>query len=47
MITGGPGVHEEKFLVLGAWNTVTRELLTREDLEQRGIFYGTLPQIET
>jgi len=45
MITGEPGVDEERFLVLGAWNVVTRELLTREELEQRGISYDTLPQI--
>ena len=45
MITGEPGVDEERFLVFGAWNVVTRELLTREELEQRGISYDTLPQI--
>ena len=45
MITGEPGIDEERFLVLGAWNVVTRELLTREELEQRGISYDSLPQI--
>jgi len=35
-ITGEPGIDEERFLVFGAWNIVTRELLTREELEQRG-----------
>jgi len=33
MMTGEPGVDEESFLVLGTWNVVTRELLTREELE--------------
>jgi len=45
MIIGEPGVHEERFLVLGAWNVMTSELLTKEELEQRGISYDTLPQI--
>ena len=45
MITGEPGIDEERFLVLGAWNVVTRALLIREELEQRAISYDTLPQI--
>jgi len=45
MITGEPRIDEERFLVLGASNVVTRELLTREELEQTGISYDTLPQI--
>ena len=43
MITGEPGIDEERFLVLGASNIVTRELLTREELEQTGISCDTLP----
>jgi len=45
MNTGEPGVDEERFLVIGTWTIVTRELLTREELAQRGISYDTLPQI--
>jgi len=45
MITGEAGADSERFLVLGAWNVVTRELLAREELEQRGISYNTLSQI--
>jgi len=43
MITGKPGVNDERFLVLGPWIVVTRELLVREGLEHRGISYETLP----
>jgi len=43
MITRVVGVHEERFLILGAWTVVIIDLLTREELEQRGISYGTLP----
>jgi len=39
------GADEERFLVMGAWNVVTRELLTREEFEQRGMSYSVLPQI--
>jgi len=34
-----------RFLALGAWNIVTRELLLREELKQRGISYDTLPHM--
>ena len=43
MITGEPRVDKERFLILGALNVVTRELLTREELEQMGFSYDTLP----
>jgi len=42
---GEPGDDEEGFLVLGAWNIVTRELLSREEFEQWRISYDTLSQI--
>ena len=42
MITGDPGPDEH---ILGAWNVLTRELMVREELEQRGISYDTFPPI--
>jgi len=45
MATRDLGIDEEKVYLLGAWKIVTREILMREELDQRGISYETLPQI--
>jgi len=45
MIIEEAGADEERFLVLGAWNVVTGELLTKDEFEQRGISYDTLSHI--
>ena len=45
VITGESGVNEERFLILGAWNVVTRELLVRQELEHKGISYDAHPQV--
>jgi len=42
MVTRDPEVDRERSHILGAWTTVPRELLLREELELRGISYGSL-----
>ena len=36
MVTGNPEADGESFHILGAWTTITRELLLKEELELRG-----------
>jgi len=45
MVIGDLGADREWFHILGAWITVIKELLLREELVVRGIFYGSLPCI--